>query len=177
MPMHCAACSSEPPARSVCPGGVIIRTLDAIRDIRDAALVVARGFHSPMERECLHFLLRGAPEVILRPAHGLESATLGTEEQRAFDDRRLIVASIFGCDVSAPTPSSACRRTDFVASVSPAVLVPDGVCGGKAESPAWRALRRGQLVVTLADDENLHLVADGAIPIDHAYLEHSSAPS
>ncbi len=41
-----------------CPGSVVIKTYDAIRQLRDAGIVVAGGFHSPMERECLDFLLR-----------------------------------------------------------------------------------------------------------------------
>jgi hypothetical protein len=43
-----------------CPGSVVIKTFDAIRELRDAGIVAAGGFHSPMEKECLEFLLRGS---------------------------------------------------------------------------------------------------------------------
>jgi len=33
-----------------------MKTFDAIRELRDTGVVVAGGFHSPMERECLDFL-------------------------------------------------------------------------------------------------------------------------
>jgi len=36
-----------------CPGSVILKTFDAIRDLLDDGVVVVDGFHSPMERECL----------------------------------------------------------------------------------------------------------------------------
>jgi hypothetical protein len=42
-----------------CPGSIVIKTFDAIRELRDAGIIVAGGFHSPMEKECLDFLLRG----------------------------------------------------------------------------------------------------------------------
>ncbi len=42
-----------------CPGSVVIKTFDAIRQLRDAGVIVAGGFHSPMEQDCLDFLLRG----------------------------------------------------------------------------------------------------------------------
>jgi hypothetical protein len=38
-----------------CLGSVVIKTFDAIRELRDAGIVVVGGFHSPMERECLDF--------------------------------------------------------------------------------------------------------------------------
>jgi hypothetical protein len=48
-----------------CPGSIIIKTFDAIRELRDAAVTVMGGFHSPMERQCLDILLRGSQPVIL----------------------------------------------------------------------------------------------------------------
>jgi len=33
-----------------CPGSIIIKTLDAVRALRDAGVVVIGGFHSPMEK-------------------------------------------------------------------------------------------------------------------------------
>ncbi len=48
-----------------CPGSVVIKTLDAIRELRDAGVIVAGGFHSPMEQDCLDFLLRGDQAVVI----------------------------------------------------------------------------------------------------------------
>lgn len=51
-----------------CPGSVVIKTFDAIRELRDVGVVIAGGYHSPMEKECLEFLLRGKQPVIVCPA-------------------------------------------------------------------------------------------------------------
>ena len=34
-----------------CPGSVVIKTFDAIRELRDAGVVVVGDFHSPMEKD------------------------------------------------------------------------------------------------------------------------------
>jgi hypothetical protein len=53
-----------------CPGRVIVQTYDLARALRDAGVPVIGGFHSPMEKECLDFLLRGKqPVVVSRPKH------------------------------------------------------------------------------------------------------------
>jgi len=44
-----------------CPGELILRTYDLARRLRDAGVAVISGFHTPMEREALHFLLKGQP--------------------------------------------------------------------------------------------------------------------
>ena len=152
-----------------CPGSVIIRTFDAIRKLRDAGMVVAGGYHSPVERECLHFLLRGPQQVILSPACGLPSFVAGPDEQRAVDEDRLSMVSIFDPSVTQPTPELASRRNDFVAALAEAILVPHAVVGGKAEMVARRALARGQVVLTFDDAANQHLLAHGAIAVSSYY--------
>ena len=153
-----------------CPGSVIVKTLDAVRDIRDAGIIVAGGFHSPMERECLHFLLRSRQRVVLSPAHGPGYLTLAPEEQQAFDEGRLVVASMFGAEVVHATSEQGCRRNDFVATLAGALLVPHAAMGGKAELAARRALKRGQVVLTFDDAANEPLIADGATPVCQSEL-------
>jgi hypothetical protein len=148
-----------------CPGSVIIKTFDAIRDIRDAGIVVAGGFHSPMERDCLHFLLRGQQHVVLSPAHGIDNLCIGGDEQAALRDGRLIVVSVIEVDVLRATPEAAVRRNQFVSATADILLVPYAVAGGKVEREVQQAIARGQTVLTFDDNENSHLIVHGAIPV------------
>ncbi|MEZ4604812.1 MAG: hypothetical protein R2861_15850, partial [Desulfobacterales bacterium] len=66
-----------------CPGGIVIKTFDFIRRLRDEKVVVIGGFHSPMERDCLDFLLRGNQPVILCPARSLRNLRMGGEARKA----------------------------------------------------------------------------------------------
>jgi predicted Rossmann fold nucleotide-binding protein DprA/Smf involved in DNA uptake len=153
-----------------CPGGVIIRTLDAARELRDAGVVIAGGFHSPMERESLHFLLRGRQWVVLCLAVGMHGCRLRPDEQRAVDEGRLTIVSVLDDGTSSPTLQSASRRNEVVSALAEVLLVPYAVPRGKAESVARRALARRQTVLTFACEENEQLVALGATPVTVAEL-------
>jgi len=54
-----------------CPGRVIVQTYDLARALRDAGVPVIGGFHSPMEKECLDFLLRGKQPVVVCPSRSI----------------------------------------------------------------------------------------------------------
>ena len=147
-----------------CPGSVIIKTYDAIRSLREAGVVIAGGFHSPMERECLDYLLRGQQAVVLSPAFGIDWLQPGEVERRALKEDRLMVVSIAGSEVTKATRESALLRNTFVAALADALFVPHAVPGGQAELTARQAIARGQVVMTFDDQENAHLIDSGARP-------------
>jgi hypothetical protein len=78
-----------------CPGSIIIKTFDVIRRLRDEKVVMIGGFHSPMERECLDLLLRGAQPVILCPARSLRNLRMGKAARKALSEGRLLGLSFF----------------------------------------------------------------------------------
>ena len=159
-----------------CPGSVIIQTYDAIRALRDAGVVIVGGFHSPMEVECLDFLLRGSQAVLLVAATGVRHVALNTISRCALVENRLSVTSPFDDDdVEHATPRQGAYRNDLVAAVADVVFVPHASPGGKAEANAVRAIRRGQTVLTFADAANEHLVRVGARAISVAELSRYSA--
>jgi hypothetical protein len=74
-----------------CPGSIVIKTFDVIREVRDAGVVVIGGFHSPMERQCLDILLRGNQPVVFCAAKGLSGLRLGGDARRAVRENRLAI--------------------------------------------------------------------------------------
>jgi hypothetical protein len=88
-----------------CPGSIVIKTFDVIRKLRDHKVAMIGGFHSPMERECLDLLLRGAQPVILCPARSLRNLRMGKEARNAVSEGRLLVLSCFGDGVRRTTAS------------------------------------------------------------------------
>ena len=153
-----------------CPGSVIVQTYDAVRALRDAGVVVAGGFHSPMEMECLDFLLRGPQAVLLFAATGVKHVVLRADARRALVEGRLCVLSRFDDVVERATAEQGSLRNDLVAAVSEGLFVPYAAPGGKAEATALRALTRGQTVLTLADEANSPLVRAGATEVSAAEL-------
>ena len=130
IPMDGLVCSVQ------CPGSVVIKTFDAIRELRDAGIVVAGGFHSPMERECLDFLLRGEQPVIVCPAKGLARLRMPAVWRTAIDADRLLLLSPFDDKIMTATKDRAAIRNEFVAALSDVVLIPHASPGGKAEAVA-----------------------------------------
>jgi predicted Rossmann fold nucleotide-binding protein DprA/Smf involved in DNA uptake len=144
-----------------CPGSVVIKTFDAIRELRDAGVIMAGGFHSPMEQDCLDFLLRGHQPVLICAARGLGRMRLPAAWREAVDAGRLLLLSPFGDTVTRPRTSHAEIRNEFVAALADVVLIPHASPGGKAEALANRVIERGQLLFTLDDDQNGRLVSIG----------------
>ncbi|HUY35464.1 MAG TPA: hypothetical protein VMV69_22155, partial [Pirellulales bacterium] len=120
--------------------------------------------HSPMERECLDFLLRGEQGVIVCPATGLDHVPLAASWRAGIDAGRLLLLSPFGDDVTRTTTARAQTRNEFVAALAAGLLVPYASPGGKAEATARRAIERGQPLFTFDDDENKGLLQLGARP-------------
>jgi len=110
-----------------CPGSIVIKTFDAIREVRDAGVVVIGGFHSPMERQCLDILLRGDQPVIFCAAKGLSGLQLGTDARRAISESRLLVISPFDQDIRRTLAVQAVQRNDLVAALADVVWIPHAV--------------------------------------------------
>jgi hypothetical protein len=147
-----------------CPGSVVIKTLDAIRELRGAGIVLAGGFHSPMERECLEFLLRGNQPIIVCPARTLFGFRIPNSWRTAIKQGRLLIASVFSERFRRTTLAHAGLRNEFVADLSTAIFVPHASRGGKAEALAARLVKRGQHVFTIEDTQNSHLSELGSRP-------------
>jgi predicted Rossmann fold nucleotide-binding protein DprA/Smf involved in DNA uptake len=145
-----------------CPGSVVIKTFDAIRELRDAGVVVAGGFHSPMEKECLEFLLRGEQPVIVVLAKGLGRPHLPDPWRTGIDAGRLLVLAPFRDDVRRTTKVHAQARNEFIVARSAAVLIPHASPGGKAEAIARTVVERGKALYTFDAEENQGLFALGA---------------
>ena len=149
-----------------CPGSVVIRTFDAIRELRDAGIVVAGGFHSPMERECLDFLLRGGQPVVVCPAKHPTLERLPIAWRSPLDSGRLLLLSPFAGDVRRTTAEHAQTRNEFVAAMSDSVFVPHASPVGQTKFLVVQLLKAGKTVVTISDESNADLMATGAVPFE-----------
>lgn len=152
------------PCSIQCPGSIVIKTFDAIREIRDAGVAVIGGFHSPMERECLEILLRGKQPVIFCAAKGLPGLRLGSQARRAINEDRLLVISPFAEDVRRTTADQALERNKLIGALSDVFLVPYAAPAGKIWATISSVIDRGQTVLTFESKENSELIAVGAQP-------------
>jgi predicted Rossmann fold nucleotide-binding protein DprA/Smf involved in DNA uptake len=156
-----------------CPGSVVIKTFDAVRELRDAGIVMAGGFHSPMENDCLDFLLRGIQPVIVCPGKGLAHVRVPQEWSAGIAAGRLLLLSQFDDTVQRTTTALAQARNELVAALSAAVLIPHASPGGKVEATARNILERGQPLFTFDDEANTDLIRQGARPYNLADVKQA----
>ncbi len=118
-------CSSQ------CPGAAILRTFDRMTHMRDAGEIVLGGFHSPMEQDCLHILLRGTQPIILVLARTLRNLRLAPELVPAFKAGRLLLLSPFCLQQKRVTAALAAKRNRFAAAIASKVLVASAAPGSQ----------------------------------------------
>lgn len=145
-----------------CPGTPIVETYDLAVGLRDAGVTVVSGFHSPMERECLAFLMRGEQPIIICPSSGLTAANPLEEYRSALQNGRLLFLSLFADDVTHATTATALVRNDFVAALADAVFVAYAAPGSKTEIFCRKVITWGKPLLTLGVKENAALLRLGA---------------
>jgi predicted Rossmann fold nucleotide-binding protein DprA/Smf involved in DNA uptake len=145
-----------------CPGSIIIKTYDIIRNYRDNKTIMISGFHSPIERDCLDLLLRGDQPVIFCPAKRIRNVPLGKIARKALSDGRLLLLSFFGEEVRRTTAQQAIFRNDVIAALSNAIFVPHAVKNGKTWKTIQKAFQWRKKVLTIDNDANEDLILSGA---------------
>ena len=145
-------CSSQ------CPGGVILKTLDAITTMRDQGRTVIGGFHSPMEWECLGILLLGRQPVIWVPARSIVRMHLKPELQAAFTAGRLLILSPFEPKQKRITAALSDARNRFVGALADRVFVAHAAPGSRTLALCQELYASGKPVLTVKDPANSNLI-------------------
>jgi len=153
-------CSSQ------CPGGVILKTFDAITAMRDEGRTLIGGFHSPMEWECLGILLRGRQPVIWVPARSIVGMHLKPELQPAFAAGRLLILSPFEPKHKRITAALADARNRFVGALADRVFVAHAAPGSRTLALCEERQVRGKPILTVDDSANSNLAGLAAVVRD-----------
>ena len=127
-----------------CPGDVIIKTYDLVRELRDQGVTVASGFHSPMEKECLKFLVKGSQPIVICPARSILNMRVPREWENYLSDKRLLIISPFDKQYSRVTSKLAEKRNEFTAALSNPYSHPLRGKRGKVGSVTEKSRSMGQ---------------------------------
>lgn len=125
------------------PGRVIVESYDVARALASSDEVVVGGFHSPVERELLSYLVQGSAGVIICPARRLTSMSVPRSWRRALDAGRLLVVSPFPSGTVRATSATAELRNRFAAALSNRLLILHATAGGRLarlarECASWK---------------------------------------
>jgi len=148
-----------------CPGRVIVQTYDLARALRDAGVPVIGGFHSPMEKECLDFLLRGKQPVVVCPARSITNMRIPSAWRKACVEGRLLILSPFAPKHKRISAMLAEKRNKFVSFLADQFFVPYATPGSKTEQLCLNVLSAGKQVYTFESEKESIIVRAGAMPV------------
>ncbi|MDO9566535.1 MAG: DNA-processing protein DprA [Candidatus Desulfaltia sp.] len=148
------------------PGDLIVKTYDIAQILRDAGITVISGFHSPMERECLTILLRGAQPVIICPARSINNMRINKEYKKPLKDDRLLFLSPFDENQRRISAKRANYRNLFVTALSAVIFVAHAEPSSKTEELCRQIISWQKPIYTFESDYNKNLIKMGARPVN-----------
>jgi len=155
-----------------CPGNIILKTYDLLRQIRESGITVISGFHSAIERECLNMLLKGRQSVIICPARSIEGMRIKPEYRKPLEDGRLLILSPFSGKEKRISSDRAVRRNYFVAALATAIFIPYAAPKSTTEIFCHELLKWRKQVYTIDDEKNIHLIEEGISTISDMAIEN-----
>ncbi len=145
-----------------CPGDLILKTYDLAQAWRDAGVTVISGFHSPMEKECRRFLMRGTQPMIHCPARSLETMRLSMEQKEAIVQNQLLILSPFPAKQKRMTAALAETRNRLVGAIASQIFIAYADPGSKTAQLAQECLNSNKPIFTFDSPNTQNLRQIGA---------------
>lgn len=126
LPLTAFLCSRRVPADAV------LRCYDWAIAQREAGNAVISGFHSPLEKDVLRYLLKGKQPVVLALARGMKQNWEQTI-LNALEEGRLLIITPFSAQVRRASEDTAAVRNDLMIRLAKQVVVGYAGKGGMLE--------------------------------------------
>ncbi len=114
------------------PASVVLKCYDWAIAQREAGNCVISGFHSQIEKDVLHYLLKGNQPIIVVLARGLKEK-IEHEFQFPLEKDRLLIISPFNKSVKRVTEKTAEIRNQFMIQLADKITVGYVSVGGQIE--------------------------------------------
>jgi len=114
------------------PASLVLKCYDWAIEQREKGNCVISGFHSQLEKDVLHYLLKGKQPIIIALARGLKEK-LEAELQKPFDEGRLLIITPFEKTVKRVTEQTAARRNKMMIVLADNITIGFASAGGQLE--------------------------------------------
>lgn len=114
------------------PASAVLKCYDWAVNQREEGRCVISGFHSQMEKDVLHYLLRGTQPIILALARGLKSR-LEPELKAPLAEGRLLIITPFTADIKYVTIETARIRNQMMIETADEIVIGYSSPGGQLE--------------------------------------------
>lgn len=115
-----------------CPADIILKSYDWAIEQREKDICIISGFHAKIEKDVLHYLLKGTQPIILALARGLKKR-LEPELEEALNKNRLLLITPFDRNVKRVTAETASQRNRLMAELADEIFVAYAAQGGNIE--------------------------------------------
>jgi predicted Rossmann fold nucleotide-binding protein DprA/Smf involved in DNA uptake len=115
-----------------CPAAVVLKSFDWAIEQRDKGTCVISGFHSRVEKDVLHYLLKGTQPVILALARGMMKKWLA-EIKAALDADRLLIITRYADSVTHASEETCCQRNRLMMELADEIVIGYASPGGNLE--------------------------------------------
>ena len=114
------------------PASVVLKCYDWAIEQRESGACVISGFHSQIEKDVLHYLLKGKQPIILVLARGLKEK-IEPEFEKPMEEGRLLIITPFDKTVKRVTELTAETRNKLMTDLSDKITVGYSSTGGQLE--------------------------------------------
>lgn len=122
------------------------------------------GNHSQIEKDVLHYLLKGSQPIIIALARGLKTR-LDMNLKEEVEKERLLFVAPFTASIIRVTQETANKRNELMAELAERLFVGYAQPGGNIERLVLQCLRNGKRVETIDVEENRDMITAGAVAI------------
>jgi predicted Rossmann fold nucleotide-binding protein DprA/Smf involved in DNA uptake len=143
-----------------CPASIVTRSYDWAIEKRNAGVCVLSGNHSQIEKDVLHYLLKGSQPIIVALARGLKKR-VEQEFAEALSNNRLLIITPFDSSVTRVTQETADKRNELMIQLTDEIFVAYAQPGGNIERLVMKWSRKGKKLRTFNVSENRAMIDVG----------------
>jgi hypothetical protein len=115
------------------PASVVLKCYDWAIQQREKGVCVISGFHSQIEKDVLHYLLKGKQPIILALARGLKEK-LEPEFVKPLEQGRLLIITPFDKNIKRVTEQTSEIRNSLMLELADRIAIGYASPGGQLES-------------------------------------------
>ena len=104
------------------PASVVLKCYDWAIEQREVGTCVISGFHSQLERDVFHYLIKGTQPIIIAMARGIPSR-LPLSLKTSVEDGRILIISPFEKNITKVTNETAILRNKMMIEIADKVVV------------------------------------------------------
>jgi predicted Rossmann fold nucleotide-binding protein DprA/Smf involved in DNA uptake len=115
-----------------CPAAVVLKSFDWAIEQREKGTCVISGFHSRIEKDVLHYLLKGTQPLILALARGMMKKW-PPEVKAALDSNRLLIITRYADNVTRASEETCYQRNRLMMGLADEIVIGFASPGGNLE--------------------------------------------